>query len=355
MKKLSKEAKFNLKNGFGSLINNRCAIEAGKSMPIWLTIIMGILGPALAMVPIIVGTANTNGAAAYNDNLNYNLDRNLAISMVDLINKDGKLKLSNHYLTYYENSQPVIIADGKYEMQNHINSQNKQYSVRTYFLAETTEKKIDELYKEITAEEFIIGTTTLRSDEDPSGTKYYKPMTLAFYNKGFAFVNFKDQTTTTATSYSGDFVNTPDCENLIARIATVDGILPTNYVEIGRTGYLDGLKVNFKALLNEGYLGVKAKTFLYTSTIYYAVFLGLTIFLGFLIFFLTRGKRNFNNYLKWYQCLGIACWACVSPGLLALGLGFLMQSMALMLFILLMGMRTMWLTMKQLSPAYATK
>ena len=350
MKKLSKEAKFNLKNGFGSLINNRCAIEAGKSMPFWLSIIMGILGPALAMIPIIVNVANTNGSAAYNDTVNYNLDRNLAISMVDLTNKNAKLTVADHYLTYYENSQPVVVTGGKYEMQNHINSQSHQYSIRTYFLEETADMKIDALYKEITAEEFIIGTTTLKSDEDPKDTKYYKPMTLVFYNKGFAFSTFKDQTATVASSYSGDFANTVDCENLIARIATVDGVLPTTYEQIGRTGYLDGLKINTKKLLDEGYLQVKGRTFLLTSTIYFAIYVGITFFLGFLTFILTRGKRNFNNYLKWYQCIGISCWASISPGILALIFGFFMQSLALMIFILLMGVRIMWLTMKNLSP-----
>ncbi|MCR4880242.1 MAG: hypothetical protein K5906_04740, partial [Bacilli bacterium] len=78
----------------------------------------------------------------------------------------------------------------------------------------------------------------------------------------------------------------------------------------------------------------------------------LTLFLGLLMFLLTRGKRNFNNYLKWYQCMCISAWAAFTPGLLGLIFGFLMPAYAIMFFILFMGVRVMWLSMKQLSPTY---
>lgn len=349
MEKVSQNRSFYLKNGFGSLVNNKCAMDAGLNMPVWLTVIMGLIGPALAMVPIIVGVANTSGSAAV-PATNYSLDRNLAISIVDLNQSKTTLELKDHMLTYYKDGQASNQV-GKIELTTYVNSLTNQYDVRTYFLVGSEEKSVNDLYKDIINEEFVLGTTNIKSDVDPSDTQYYKPTTIAFYKDGFGFSVYKTNTTTSGASFVGDFVNVPDGE-LISRIGTINNVLPTTYEEIKDQSYLNGMIKNFKQFLDESYVEIKNRSFLYTTTIYYAVYLGLVLLLGFLVFLLTRGKNNFNNYLKWYQCLAISAWLCITPGILSLGLGFVFSSYSVMMFILFMGIRTMWLSMKQLSPTY---
>ena len=351
MRKLSKEAKFNLKNGFGSLVSNRCAIEAGKSMPIWLTIIMGLVGPALAMVPIMVNVARTNGSsAAGTDTNNYSIARNFSITMVDYNNSNVELKIDgDHFLTYYKDGTAVT-TEGTTNITNHVNSQSNQYDIRTYWLSDSAEKDINAQFTEIINQQYIVGTTTLKSDTDKDKT-YYKPISLCFHKKGFMFSVYKSNSTTLATNFSGDFYHT-EAVDLVKRLGTVNGKMPTSYEEIIDVNYEKGLLTNLRALLDECYTEIKGRTFLYTSTIYYSVYVGLVIMLGLLMFIITRGKKNFNNYLKWYQCMGISAWACISPGLIALAFGFWLSSYAMMMFILLMGVRTMWLSMKQLSPTY---
>ena len=102
----------------------------------------------------------------------------------------------------------------------------------------------------------------------------------------------------------------------------------------------------------DSYLAIKNKSLVVSTFMYWGIYAGLTLFLGLLIFLLTRGKRNFNNYLKWYECLAISGWASFTPGLLGMIMGFILTSYAIMFFILFMGVRIMWLSMKQLSPTY---
>ena len=355
-KKLSKEAKFNLKNGFGSLINNQCAIEAGKSLPWWSAIIVGLLAAFLPMIPIMVNIFNTNGSNYITTATTYSFERNLAITLTDLKEKKAHLDVdANHYLTYsLENEQgekvpqtvtdPVIIS-------KHINEQSHQYTIISYFLADYNNKTASDYYNDILNETYRVGTTDKKTSADPENSTYYTPTLMFFYKEGFAFSIKKINTTTSATSFAGDFTHVEPCD-LVERLGNVQGMArPTNINEI-TTEYEQGVVENTKPFLDESFYENKNRSILYNLTIYYSVYVGLILFLGLLIFLLTRGKKNLNNYLRLHQCLRISAWAALAPGILSL-LGFLMSSYAIMMFILFFGIRIMWLTMKQLSPVAA--
>ena len=77
----------------------------------------------------------------------------------------------------------------------------------------------------------------------------------------------------------------------------------------------------------------------------------LIFFMGLMIFILTRGKRNpFRIYTFW-ETQKIAYWASFTPSLLALILGFIFTEYAVMIFVMLIGIRIMWMSMKSLKPA----
>ena len=349
-RKLSKEARFNLSNCFMSLFSNKRAIEAGKSMPIWSHAIVAVLAPALALVPVIVGVARTNGDNALSGTL-YGFDKSVALTMVDINNDNDELRVGeDHLLKYYKDGSEVTDT-GALCMGEHINTQTQQYDIQVYYLRATDDKTVDDLYKEINEVQYVIGTTTPKAPEDESGTKYYRPHYIFFHEKAFAVNIMANNSINAAANFSGDYNHVPAGE-LIDRITKVNNVIPTTYEAASMPDYQKGLIENMKVFFNEAYIGIKGQTLLFSSTIYYGVYLGLVLFLGLLTFILTRSKKNFNSYLKWYQCMGIVAWASISPALLSLILGFLLASMATMLFILLLGVRVMWLTMKQLSPTY---
>ena len=73
--------------------------------------------------------------------------------------------------------------------------------------------------------------------------------------------------------------------------------------------------------------------------------------MGLMVFLLTRGKKNIFRVYTFGDCQKISAWSMVSPALLGMILGFFIQDYAMMFFIILLGVRVMWLSMKQLRPA----
>ena len=355
MKKLSKETAFNLKTGFGTLISNQSCIEAGKSLPWWIAIILGLIATFIPVIPVMVNISKTNGDSflGVGSTYNYSVDRNATIATK--LMKENGVELSvgeDHYLTYYLNDVEQKDLTEPAELASYVNPVTNQYDVKAYWLApnEAENKTVTDYYNQIVGTKYKLGTTTLKAESDEDSACYV-PSYLFFYKEGNALFLAKSNTVSAANKFTGDYINVP-AGKLVERLLTVQGVEePTSVAEL-TPAYIEGVYKNYQAFYNQSYLDIKTKSLIYSTFIYWGIYLGLTIFLGFLIFLLTRGKRNFNNYLKWYECLCIAAWASFTPGLLAMILGFLMTNYAIMFFILLMGVRTMWLSMKQLSPNY---
>ena len=73
--------------------------------------------------------------------------------------------------------------------------------------------------------------------------------------------------------------------------------------------------------------------------------------MGLMLWLLTRGKNNPNRNLTIWVGVKISWWIDFTPGLLAMILGFVWSAAAGLAYIVLMGLRTMWLSMRSLNPA----
>lgn len=109
---------------------------------------------------------------------------------------------------------------------------------------------------------------------------------------------------------------------------------------------------NWKLFYRRAYDNNRVKTAWQTTGILAAINAGITIFMGLMLWVLTRGKNNLNWFTLW-ETQKIAYWATVSPAILAVGLGFLLAQFAQVIFPLLLGVRVMWLSMKLLRPENA--
>ena len=353
MKKLSKETAYNLKVGFGTLVSNQSCIEAGKVLPWWIPIILGLIATFLPVIPVMTSISKTNGETFISSTYNYSFDRDGAIANMQMKNEGIEFVVGDdHYLTYKRNdivqnpTTPELLT-------SYVNPQTNQYEIRSYWLVDTLEKSINDYYNEITSQQYVIGTTNIKTDNDIEGATYYIPSYIFYYKDGNALYLAKVNSTSGANKFTGDFINVPSGTKIVERLLTVEGYseIPADINDMDAK-YIQGVYKNYKAFYNESYLDIKTKSLIYSTFMYWGIYVGLTLFLGLLIFLLTRGKRNFNNYLKWWQCLDIAGWSSFAPGVLAMILGFVLTSYAIMFYILLMGVRIMWLSMKQLSPTY---
>lgn len=95
-----------------------------------------------------------------------------------------------------------------------------------------------------------------------------------------------------------------------------------------------------------------SQTWTYTGIIL-GVNAGLTLILVPILYLMTRGKRNPNRVIKFYQVMGITFHSTLTPALITLVLGYILGSSLqymMMLYIMTFGFRSMWLSMKYLRP-----
>ncbi len=112
-------------------------------------------------------------------------------------------------------------------------------------------------------------------------------------------------------------------------------------------GHQAGTLTKWKGFFNEGYINIRHNNTWRSTYIVLGINGGVLIFMGFMVWVLTRGKNNpFRIYTFW-DSEKIAMYASLTPGILSL-IGFISSSLAMMLFVLCCGVRVMWLSMRTL-------
>ena len=273
------------------------------------------------------------------------------------------------FATVTVNGNPITSDETKplYEVIPTSGEQKGEIAFQVYYSEKTFTKtnNISDLVDNLVAKRYISGSTvepstnvdaTESADSEVQQT-YYRPSFILLFKGGSYEYVAKAGTYEVASNQSGDWKNTPAGTNLLERALTVEGYsLPTSASEVDAllrdSSYVDSVLNNWKGVYNEAYLSTKNTALLYQSLLFLGIYAILVLFMGLMVFLLTRGKRNSFNYLTLWACEKIAMWASLSPGLLALILGFMLPGYAVMFFIILVGLRIMWLSMKQLRPTY---
>ena len=339
--------KATVKRVFGSLINNRLAVDGAKFSPWWVGLIMFILGLLLPILPIFVHSATTKGTS-FMSACEYGLgmDKTFGVAMSEL---KGALTFdnTNKTITYtpddanykYSDADPTLI--GGYISTS--GDCNGQYELRIYY-SETaiTVDSIEEFIKDREGIVYKKGTTAVaRLDEDG-----YTPSSIYFFKEGFCMDVYASNTKSLKTNmtfisdlkhldYNGGdlkkyFVGDSfDKENKDNRIAAMDKL---------------------KEFIDITYKTAKTRAMWLGSLLYLGIYAGVNVFMILMIFLMSRGKNNPNRYLTFWTCTKIDWWESLCPGLLGLILGFIFTSQAVMIYVLLISMRTMWLTMREMRP-----
>ena len=348
--------KYNLKNIFGSPFSNQCAIDAARTLPWWSSIICLILGVLLPLIPLVVTVANTHGSN-YISSTNYGLDRDLTALSIELHNEKKEFKVDEDKMLHYyvdgveqlPNTDQDLVPVARYK-----NTKENQYELDIYYSRREAgdTPNISDLFDHAKSLKYVLGSYQPKSTNEED-KDCYTPSFIILHSKGLTAAVYKHNSVTAAASaYAGDWACTESNIDLITRMLTVgDQAIPT---EVKSLEYIDGVFNNYKGLFDECYITTINRMYLLNTTVYFGVYLGLVILLGLLVFALTRGRNNPNRYLKWYQCQFIMYWACFAPGLLGMVFGFLLANYAMMFFIVFMGLRAMWMSMRQLSANYQT-
>ena len=363
---MTAKTKYSLKLVFGSLIKNDYCVEGAKTMPWWIAVIMFILGTFLPVIPIMVSASNTYGASFVSSNV-YDYDQALVSMGVELKAESlYDFKVENQQLIGYHRENTT----DDFEKMSATWTENRDltpiYSYNRGFEGKSTRvlnvyytdrpysgktNSVTKLISEIQNQKYIIGTETIYDSEVHTNvdTKkgLYSPSYLVLFKDGLYSKIYKvDTTTESSATYAGLDWKHADFTNLLEQVTKVEG----KEANLHDRTYVEGSFANWKKVFNDSYKNQKVKNFWMTSGMYFGIYLVLSVFMGLMMFLLTRGKANPNRGLNFWITTKIAWWADVTPGILALILGFVWSQAAGLGFIVLYGIRIMWLSMRQLSP-----
>lgn len=299
--------KQNIKLFLKSLISNNTCIDGARKKPWYAAVIIFFLGIVLSVIPTTV------------------------------------MELKNHADKNFD-STTFGLREASYEFANYIKTtdENIFYVVR------------EEKTGRLVADESISYTST--------NNFVFRYVTNANVNEKITEIAGANQSyvvfTEDAVYISVLDPNSPDGSKPKARFVCVDA-----YKKVERNDLRDLLKdgsavtekinntwSNFKGVIRKLYRQTRLKTTLVQLGISSAINVGITAIMGFMVWILTRGKNNPYRLFTVWQCFATAFWASFTPGLLTVGLGFLIKNFATMIFPLLLGVRVMWLTMKSLRP-----
>ena len=364
---LNPKTKFVLGSAVKGVISNQAVVDGSKEGPWWVAAIFFTISVIVPLIPNFVKISKSNGGD-FLSSANYGFDTTLSKYAYEMKKDEQQFVIEGGTLHYYdhgtlddskfETPDDAYIANGS-QTKAYINPINDQYDLRIFLWStELTSKQLSSYVNSIAKQQFRRGTHVLKNEEtDPEDSTYYTPNVLLLTPKTMAVALYKsNKTTQAATTLGGlDWLKVNSKDGLIDRLcakAVEDGRMFTITEDEFVNDYRYDVISAFRKICTEAYLNQKVRTLWGNTGIYAGIYAGIILFLGLMIFILTRGKNNPFRYLNVWHCQKIAWWAAFTPAILGMILAFVFSGNMIgqMAFILLLSLRIMWLSMKQLRP-----
>ena len=350
-KGMSPQARRNVANGFKSIISNQACIDSAKESPWWIAIIFLAISIFLPVIPIWSNASKAYGSSFLQTT--YNSDRGVFKTFEAFKAEDTKFEISGSLMTFYEPSGDVTkpwkeITDERTKMDymEVKDPDNVTCTVINFITVIVPDNQVAAKVQELANTQYLqYSTTPWEESFAELGKSPYIPSFLVLGRSTLGMATYKYQSNARVGASSGGLTYTKAYDgDLIARV-------------LGDTSVPDKIEqsfVRFKGFMDQTYLEVKDITVRNTVLLYLGVYLGLALILGLMIFLLTRGKNNPFRYLNFFVTQRIAWWALFTPALLGMIFGFILSGNIIgqMAFIVLASLRIMWLSMRQLRPAY---
>ena len=349
MKERTKEI---IRDGFGSLVSNSAAMRGAKAGPFWLTLVMFILSIFLPVLPIFISQINTNGST-FLSSYSYGLERYVTAIAMDLENnKNAKFIISeDHLLSVKENGTDVDFDNygSSTPYASYVDKATGNYNLLVYLSSAEKDGEKGTVNTAIANTKYVVGSTTIAGDSSES--IYHPNYIILFKNGVYTTLYGYNNTKAVTYSYSGDFKTiktNDDCLKTLLTVTDKDGNAVAQ--NLANDDYTNGVYKNFKKFLDRSYDTLKIKNTWGMSGIYLGVFFGVEVLMGFIMWLLTRGKNNPNNYYSPWLTMKIQARLGLAPALITLIVGLFLTSYAAIIFISTIGLRVMWLSMKELRP-----
>ena len=346
-KGMSPQARRNVANGFKSIISNQACIDSAKESPWWIAIIFLAISIFLPVIPIWSNASKAYGSSFLQTT--YNSDRGV-FQTFDIFRAQGyEFRVEGSMMNFYKDNVKVAddaAAETRYDYMEVKDPDNVTATVYNFVTVIVPDNQVAAKVQELANTQYLqYSTTPWEESFAELGKSPYIPSFLVLGRSTLGMATYKYQSNARVGASSGGLTYTKAYDgDLIARV-------------LGDTSVPDKIEqsfVRFKGFMDQTYLEVKHITVRNTVLLYLGVYLGLALILGLMIFLLTRGKNNPFRYLNFFVTQRIAWWALFTPALLGMIFGFILSGNIIgqMAFIVLASLRIMWLSMRQLRPAY---
>ena len=235
-------------------------------------------------------------------------------------------------------------------LATYVNEVTHEYDFMVYISASNKSAEKNETYNTIGKTYYTTGGTTVTAYDKDKADTLYRPSYIILF-KDYVFVAVNQGVKSVRTSLGGDYKTLKENNAYLAVLLEVKNkegqvIAP----DLTSTTYTDGVYQNFKKFLNKSYETLRTRNTFATCGIWLAIFFGINVVMGFLLWILTRGKNNPNNYYTPWLTMKIQGRLGLAPALITLIVGFFLTSYAPLIYIMTIGLRAMWVSMKELRP-----
>ncbi len=385
-KKKNSKAWQAIKLGLSGLINNDSVISLSKTK--WYgAVIAGVLSCLVAVIPTLVNYSKlsgsdilstpsgglTNGLISFAEDLDAN--------DIDVIfNADkGEIEIDNDkWNAKYPSSGGYHVYTHTYTVKESImqteDSLNESSSIVTVPTTATTKDVTlcDLVVYNLSGLEEDAFTNTIFGDKNgytytqeiailkgtdptPQQNNPYTTTTLFLGKNCFALIkspngrNVSDAAAYKLFKYEGHTVNLRNFvkENSRGEAYEVphSAITEANYQK-----YLDAATASWETLFNDSWKSTRNYTMWTQTAIWLSIYIGVTFFMGLMIFVITRGKANPNNTFTFWQSQKASYWAAITPAILGLIMGFWITRFAMIGYLIFFAIRILWMSFRTLRP-----
>ena len=360
---LNPRTKENLKLGAMTLINNSACVELARTRPWYGPIIAGLVAAVLTVVPTLTSAMRTNGGDILNTPT-YGLETGLVHFEQDIHSSaydvkfdvvDGLLKTSN-WDSFVKEAGNGSDAEPWYHhfssVDNKIDFAVFVYTGKTSY-SETFSEYVTNIHKGINP---VNGNAMyVTKGVAPSEAQDYHSSALIFSENSFRVfkANGKGAFVAASVVTNWEYKGTLPINELAKEAPSAS---EASYAE-KLDNFTNSTLTAWKSFLNEAYATQRNIGAWSATGLMFGIYSGFILFMGLMVFIMTRGKNNPYRIITFWQSQKIAYWAAPAPAILAMIFGFMFTGNTLLqfLFIFLYGMRVMWLAMRTLSPTQAAK
>lgn len=354
----------NVKLILKSLFSNASCVEGGRHRPWYFAVIIAFFSLAVAIIPTFVQTFTRDGDQAVKS-AEYGIQVASQRFVEDMNDQNITLKIEPGESSNKLDVTPVIVkfkelAEAGTKNPDHNSEFGYDFSDNLCWThrnnAETIDFQVyvltDDEYKSSDKINSISNYKVIEDEKEVSKKRIGSFLILSTYYSALYVQKNVNGTLSDVASIYGDYsyietsVDNPFVINSFNDFKTSGSIESASEYSEYRESTWNNWKLYYKTFYNNTRLTSTWQTTLLIGGIDAA----LMVFMGLMIWILTRGKNNpFRIYTFW-ESQKISYWCAITPAILTCGLSFLITSFSQVFFALFIGVRVMWLSMKTLRP-----